>query len=133
MLTVAFGAAPAPLAPAGGAICSTPFAPSPLIPTPYQLRMMSPSPTVSPPAMVMVVCFVADPSPGVNVRVYLPDDVPAFVMRTSDCHCELMPPGWPTEGTMSALAGTPPFVVGDTGVTRLTDTGVDEVVEPFVT
>src|SRR5258708_1236823 len=44
-------------------------------------------------------------------------------MRTSDCHLELTPSRWPTEGMISALAGGAALLPGLVGGRRLMETG----------
>src|ERR1043165_1146971 len=107
-----------------GRISSAPLAASPSAPTPYQLRTMSSSATVSPAATVMVVDFTdCDPSDGVKMSCTLPLNVAVLVTRMSERHCELTPSRWPTEGMIKELADAEAFEPGETGVTRLTETG----------
>src|SRR4051812_5688211 len=117
MLTVSFAASM-------GRSSSAPLAASPSAPTPYQLRTMSSRATVSPAATVMVVDFTdCDGSDGVKMSCTLPDSEPVLVTRTSERHWELTPSRWPTEGMISELAEAEVFAVGETGVTRLMETG----------
>ena len=53
-------------------------------------------------------------------------------MRTSDCQRELIPSVWPAEGMISVLAGGRVLVAGETGVTRVTETGTFTVVTPLL-
>src|SRR5512140_34447 len=105
-------------------------------PTPYQLRATSSSAVVAPASTVIVVCFTVAASAviveeeGVNVSAYCCLFRPTFARRMSDCHRELMPSRWPTEGMISTFANVVVFFVGVTGVTRLTETGTEIVVEP---
>src|SRR5947209_5810909 len=119
-----------------GWISSTPFAASPRLPTPYQLRTMSSRAMVPPASTSMIVCltgFEASSPVGVKVSWYLVLVNPVLARRMSDCHLELTPGRWPTEGMMSAFAGSACLVVELTGVTSVTETGVFDVVSPSAT
>src|SRR6266542_1840127 len=111
-------------APSTGRISRAPLAASPSAPTPYQLRTMSSRATVSPAAMLMEVDFTdCDGSDGVKMSWTLPLSEAVLVTRMSERHCELTPSRWPTEGMISEFADAEVFAVGETGVTRLMETG----------
>jgi hypothetical protein len=107
-----------------------------VVPMPNRLATTSSSASVEPEAISIVlwlpVCVPSVPE-GVKLSEYFIVFAVRLVMRMSDSNSESFAPcACPTTGKISASGGGVPLPAGDTGVTRLIETGMVLSVVAFV-
>src|SRR5437016_4793523 len=110
-----------------GRISSTPVAALLSAPMPKKLARMSSRASVAPGSIwidaELLLCVPSVPV-SVKVTLYFCSCAEVLQTRTSDSNSELFAPGaWPTAGMISASGGGVFLPPGDTGETRLTETG----------